>query len=342
MTGDFTSKGFSFEMGGIGGFCTHFETEEQFLKLLHQWTNNALTALRCSKHYYKTDRIFEFYVDNDTYFLILPPFLKNEKLTKKKVYYNFEKLEEIKDYLGRNKPFIIEQLKDITENIKNNYNQDDTIQLTTDIFQNKQFRKISESFDTVFTDEQAISLCSKLSTPFVRQLLLNSKSNIKELHQIAMKCYNKYGGQIISFLLLLPVMDFGNRKSKYFIEKSDYNGEIPSFKLKFSKAGDEYYFSFYPNISKIKGDRKIATVFNKTKNRIEGFVSHKGYIQSKLFKENLKINLFVENLYSKNRVFYCGIADGYCLKCNRELSDPKSLRVGYGKECAAEIGVPYD
>ncbi len=341
MKGDFTSKGFMYNNVTISGFCKHFEKEEEFLKLIKSWVGSALKALRGSKYHYKVERIFEFYVDNDTYLFILPPFLKKENLTKKK-YYNFEKIEEIDDYLNRNRSYIFQQIKDITENIIKGNNQFKTIQISADIFQNKQFRKINDDLETVFTDEQVVQLCSKLSTPWVRQLLVNSSINIKELHQIAMKCFNRYGGKIISFVLLLPIMDFGNRKSKYFIEKKDYEGEIPSFKLKFSNSGDEYYFSFYPNINKIKSDTKIATVFNKTQNVIEGFISFNGYMQKKVNNENLKLRLFVENLYSKNRVIYCGVADGYCLKCNRELSDPKSLRVGYGRECAAEIGIPYE
>lgn len=342
MKGVYTSKGFSSETFKVKKYSISFNSEKEFWEILTEWAKKAVVALKFSKYHYKNERIFEFFVDDESYFFILPPFLKTDKILKNETFFTFEKLEEINDYLIRNKTYIREQLIDIEEQVKNGKRQPNLIELTTNIFQDIQLRKTVEGFETVFTDEQAISLCKKLSTPFVRKLLINSRNNIEELQQIAMKCYNKYGGQIISFLLLLPPMNFGNRHSKYFIEKSEFNGDIPSFKLKFFQSGDEYYFSFYPNISTAKGNKKIATVFNKTKNRVEGFISHLGYWQRKVSSQNLKANFFVDMLLSSKKVFYCGVADGYCLNCNRELSDPKSLRVGYGKECAAAIGIPYE
>ena len=341
MIGDFTSKGFNSDFICYNSFSEHFENEERFIKLLNKWIWMAINSLRNSRHHYRSEKVYEFYVDETSHYLILPPFLKSLHETRKKHLSKSDLLESSEDYFKRNETVILLQVKNIIEEINNGNKNKGEIELTKDIFKNKQLRLIDENIKTIFEDNQAISLCEKLSTPFIRTLLKTPKQNISEIHQMAMKCYNKYGSPVISFLLTLPMLQFGQIKSEFVIDKEDFDGELPSIRLKFKSSNEEYFISFYKLNQTYKSNRKIATLYNKTAKRVEGFLTYKGYLQNRILKENIKAKLFLEN-YKNDRIVYCGVENGFCINCGRKLEDLNSLKVGYGRDCAFEIGIPYE
>ncbi|MBK7040940.1 MAG: hypothetical protein IPH46_10865 [Bacteroidetes bacterium] len=103
--------------------------------------------------------------------------------------------------------------------------------------------------------------------------------NLSELHFLAMKCYKKYGGYLISFILSLPVMKFGNKEGIPFIKKESHDGSISSFAIKFKNQTDEYFFVFYPAKQITDKAKAIATIFNKSKRKVEGTISKEGYFE---------------------------------------------------------------
>jgi hypothetical protein len=339
MIGDFTGN----------KRTSHFESEESFESLFYMFLSSCIFDLFCNSRFiFKRPKSYTFSVNNKDYQIILPPIITRESKTKikKKIDGKNKKIEKSElvanekstEYYKRNEVFFIEQYKTILNTI-NGDNEKHT-SFVTDIFAGKKLRYLSNDFQTIFTDIEAILLCEKLSTPFIRKLLLDKINNIKYLHQIAMKCFNKYGGSIISFLLNLPIIDFGRQTSKILNEEKDYDGTIPALRLKFYKNGDEYIISFKEN--KPKGSKeKYGYVFNKTKNITEGYITFLDYIENKMAKENLKIRLFIDEIHNRTPIIYCGVNYGHCINCKKELNDPISLKVGYGKECSKTLGIDY-
>lgn len=331
MEGDFTSFGRSF----------HFYDENKLKSYLRSFIQKAYLEIYSGNYWYKKEKVFGFYIDEDTYYFNLPPISsrpKNLSTNSKKRKHYFNKHHEY--YFKKNNDYFDKQINSIIKDIKAGRNTFNSVLLCDNLFENKKPIILSENFATYFDDITALELCNKLSTPFIRSILKNPISNKLEIHRIAMKCYEKYGGHIVSFILSLPKLQFGKSDSKTVITKTKYEGEIPSLKIKFLKHNIEYFLCFYEPRKRIGKETTVASLFNKTQTKIEGFLTYSGYIEHRINNESISLKFFIENVDNKQLVS-CSVEPGRCINCNKELTDTSSLKVGYGRNCAKELGIPY-
>jgi hypothetical protein len=331
MEGDFTSYGHSF----------HFTTENGLREHINSFIRQSFSEIYSSPYLYKKEKIFEFYIDEDTYYFNLPPIILKPKEHIKKHHTKKKQLIEIpRYYFERNSDYITKQINTIVELFKNGDTKINKVLFSNNIFENRKQRFLTESFGSLFDDASALELCNKLSSPFIRTLLKNPISNKIEIHKIAMKCYEKYGGHVVSFILSLPKLQFGNYNSKTIVAKTSYQGEIPSLKIKFLKQNLEYFLCFYEPKKRVGRETTVASIFNNTQKKVEGFLTYTGYIEYRINKENISLKLFLENI-NNHKIISCSIESGRCINCKRDLTDTNSLRVGYGKDCANDLGIPY-
>ncbi len=155
-----------------------------------------------------------------------------------------------------------------------------------------------------------------------------------------MKAYTKYGGYVLSFLLSLPELTFGNQNSKLLTKRFSYQGEIPSLKIRIQN-GTEYFMSFHEPRKRVGKASTVATVYNKAKRIVEGHLTMQGYLEARIQSEKVSLHLFVDNLKKPTTIF-SGVELGRCIYCNQELTDNKSLRNGYGRDCAENLGLGYN
>lgn len=192
---------------------------------------------------------------------------------------------------------------------------------------------------THFTDEQAIGICSKMSSSFTRNLcrqLSNPRENRKkilyQLHYIANKALNIYGGKMLTFIYQLRNLNFKNTTA---IEVQTYSKVIPDFPLiSFDVGQDSFCISFFAK--QIRPNKIIPDIRLFTSRSFEeiGLIDEEGYIFYKLSKFKPRLTLFFESLKEGKFEIRAGVESGYCQRCNRELTHPLSLRIGFGPDCA--------
>ncbi len=279
---------------------------------------------------FKPKLYFEFDIDETTFRIDFPPF--NYTPNKKAPYESlFQYVDIYRAYFDKEIDNIISQVGDF---------EGSSIKLTDNIFEKIKPRLIDERLETVFKDIQAVQLCRKISSPFTRIILQNATNNILEIHQIAMKCFNKYGGHIITFLLSLPELKFANQKPSFLTNHLQYNGEIPSLKIKIQN-GTEYFICFHQPKKRLGKQTTVAIIYNKKSRTTEGHLTMQGYIETRIQAERMTLHIFVENIKKPTSIF-SGVELGRCIYCNQELTDIKSLRNGYGKDCAQTYNLNYE
>jgi hypothetical protein len=206
------------------------------------------------------------------------------------------------------------------------------------LFENRNITFFNSDIETIFTDSEVVKLCERLASPFIRKLCMNHVKNKDLLHQAAMKCYKKYGGYVISFLLSLPKLTFANNlASKANITIEEFDGLIHSFNIQFDKGTPAYKFNFNYNFSLIKNE--VITIRNSIRGVTEGYITLDGYYKYRLDSESLNPLFFIDNMNNSTSTFYAGIEEGNCINCGRPLNDPNSLRIGHGPDCAKNLGI---
>lgn len=330
MDGDFTSYGHSF----------HFTSEIELRQHIQSFIEKSFFELQTRNYWYKKNKKFEFYIDEFTYNFTFPPILKKPtEFIRIHQIQKYQLIEHSKYYFDRNREFINQQINAIIEDFKKDSEHLNRVLFAENLFENKPLRNLTSTFNTVFDDITARELCNRISTPFIRSLLVNPNSNNIEIHKIAMRCFEKYGGHTITFILNLPPLTFSNSNSKMVTDKN-HGGEIPAIKIKFLNKPFEYFICFYDSQKSTDRQRRIASVFDSLRIEPVAFLTYSGYIEQRINKENISLSLFIEN-FNKHPIISCSVEPGRCINCNRELTDPKSRRVGYGKDCAQELGLPY-
>lgn len=279
------------------------------------------------------DSFVEIDIDETVFQIQFPPFAFqfNDK----------ELVENLEIYWNRNRDYFLGEIEAIIASVKRgDFKCFSSIKLTENIFESVKPYSISEGLETVFSNKQAIQLCRKIFSPFTRIILKNPANNIIAIHQIAMKAYTKYGGYVLSFLLSLPELTFGNQNSKLLTKRFSYQGEVPSLKIRIQN-GTEYFMSFHEPRKRFGKASTVATVYNKAKRIVEGHLTIQGYLEARIQSEKVSLHLFVDNLKKPTTIF-SGVELGRCIYCNQELTDNKSLRNGYGRDCAENLGLDYN
>jgi len=218
------------------------------------------------------------------------------------------------------------------------------LHLTNDIFNHiKQsiFLKGYKTLVSNFNDDEAINICSKMSSSLARRLckqIYNPYSNkqlvLYQIHYIANKTLYIFGSKIMTFIYGLRNLNFKNQTADAI---QTYKKVIPGFPiLSFETNNTSFKISFFAK--KNKGDDNLKPdirLFTYKKFEEIGVIDEEGYIMSKLEKFKPQLTLFYQDMMNRNFEIYSGVETGRCEMCGRVLSHPASLRIGIGPTCAS-------
>lgn len=197
--------------------------------------------------------------------------------------------------------------------------------------------------NSFFTHDQAIRLCSKMSSSYARavskrasKLISESVENISiyEAHFIANKALSIFGNKMLTFIYMQRKLAFKNSTA---IEVNTYSKVIPDFPLISFILDDKTKFriSFFVKRSKISGKLCPDIRMFSSKEKVEiGKIDCDGFILSKLTKFRPQLSLFYEKINLGQFEIFSGVEDGVCECCKLPLTHPTSLRIGLGPICA--------
>nr|GEZ66304.1 hypothetical protein [Tanacetum cinerariifolium] len=211
-----------------------------------------------------------------------------------------------------------------------------------------------QTISTNFTDEQAIIICSKMSDSYARFVSAKYQQFSKhvqggiyryQLHYLANKSLAFYGGPILTFLMGLRALKF-NTHSAYVVNFQRPDNNVSDISVDFpvltftTLRGEKYTLAFHLNHNASTSNiRKPIRIFKKGAQ--VGFIDTKGFIADakgnllrKLSSTDSSLLTFCSFLAnSKSPAFYSGVETGNCFICDRQLTDPISLRYGIGPIC---------
>lgn len=202
---------------------------------------------------------------------------------------------------------------------------------------------------TVFTDEEAVAVCGgitnigKAKRLWVRHQRGNTRNeDIFLAHQYAMQTAEKYGFAILSKAISLPLLPFPCGDVTKVFAEFDIRGQRlnnPVVRLMSEELDEQFKLYFYakseqgkkkqrdPNILVLRGDRS-GEVAHITRSGILTPIN-----DAAIPKPVINL-LFRFRDSPRETIVYYGRQLGRCSYCGRELSDERSLKVGYGKRCA--------
>jgi len=315
-----------------------FTNEKEFEELFYKLISSIIESKVMSIAYGKIQSLInvDYMIDNIEYELILPTnyiasgSYKPQVITLggRIIHYNLE----------THKEYYLKELSKIKEHYLNKTSNINLVNLVDNQFENSTTRIIGRNQETIFDDETAIKICKKIQTSHIRTLLESPRSRITEIHEIAMDCYKRYGGHILTFLLKLPILKFASQNVSVLKAFVNNRGLIPAYRFKCGNSSCilKFYEKKKSDLSTFK-----SVVFFDAKTSIEiGKVTFNGKITHKESPSS-QISLFRNNFI--NGQLHCEVALGNCLNpsCNHPLTDPRSLIAGYGKTCAENLGIPY-
>jgi hypothetical protein len=195
-------------------------------------------------------------------------------------------------------------------------------------------------FVSYFSDEQAANICSKMTDSYPRALadkIGNNKGNeliFYQLHHIANKALQIFGGEVLSFLLSLRRLEFKNFQA---LELKTYYKVIPDFPIITLKSSSKVFKVAFFATKRHNGDLyRDVRIFDKENVEI-GFIDEFGRIEAKLERFKPHLGIFYEVTKAGNYELYSGVESGLCEVCQRKLSHPLSIRVGIGPVCAENL-----
>lgn len=264
--------------------------------------------------------------------------------------------DEILYFLNQNgyeKPHLNSRITDELENeFRQNFKKEKTnINKPLEGFENNLFDKEQQiveykgkaNIHSHFSDSEASIICSKMSDGIIRYYAKEYSVETKEkhklflkyqLHYLAMKALNFYGGQILTFIFKLKIFP-GKRKNAKLLtasKKRFYEVDPTLPELEFFPVGEneKCYIRFSREI-----DRKRAyysfIVYNKHRRPLYS-VSDKGELITNYENRFPKISIFTEFINGEKKM-YSGYDNIYCDICGRELTDELSVLYGRGPTC---------
>jgi hypothetical protein len=229
------------------------------------------------------------------------------------------------------------------ENASGKIYREPILHLTSNLFNKQKVQVALKGYQTIassFHDNEAINICSKMSSSFTRHLckqLHNPKSNrqliLYKIHHIANKALGIFGGKILTFIHELRNLDFKNQTAS---EIQTYKKVIPDFPiLSFETSNTAFKISFFVKQTNKDGKLKsdIRLFAPKTYEEI-GAIDEEGYVMARLERFKPQLTLFYQATKDNKFKIYSGVETGNCDICGRELSHPISLRIGIGPICA--------
>lgn len=294
------------------------------LNVYHQFNFKQIGGHNCS--YVK-----KIFIDGEKILLDVP---------KRFEIHSFDLAPYFKRYDKEIKVIIRRATDQILTNAHHNPKEITIRKVSDDRFVNRT-RIVLENGETIFSDAEIKQLLQRITTPFRRRLLSNFELNKFALHQIAMKCYDKYGGAVLSFLLDLPKADFAQKNITNVKNYENDHGEIPSLELSLrGRSNEKYCLCFYASITRI--DRLVASLYKRegeSKMKVAD-LTNQAYFEYRIETDKSQLELLISNLNNPG-VIYCGVKEGECILCGRSLTDPRFCLLGYGRICADHLNIPY-
>lgn len=219
--------------------------------------------------------------------------------------------------------------------------------LFTEVVQCVKYSTLQE-INSHFSDDQAISICSKMSSSYARRMVhelpkqTNDEERIEKLYQIhfmANKAHAVFGGKILTLLYELPKLDF---KYQTAIEVKTYTQIRPDFPMiTFQVNQTKLNITFYTKLHRkiIGGYTSNVSIYASSTNQKIGWIDESGYIQVRLDKFRPQLSVFIRGIEEGNFEYYSGVETGECEFCKRPLTHPLSLRIGIGPICAKRYDI---
>ncbi len=225
---------------------------------------------------------------------------------------------------------------------------------TADVFSARVERILSTVYGelpTIFTDFEACSICLGLDDLNGKKLARNFLNGLKsppeelfEAHRLAMEAREKYGNQLLAYVMSLPPLPFKALDAKQIFSVLDKRKKVrhhPIIRLVFKNAHGRneilqitYYAEQTPNGRKRLDN--VLMVKNKTTNTRLFGVSRQGEVVPFKKAKNIvpALQLFIRNAQDTNgALIHYGLETGECAICGRELTDAESIKRGIGPIC---------
>jgi hypothetical protein len=210
--------------------------------------------------------------------------------------------------------------------------------------------KENKSIETVFSDFEAFSICLGLEDRhykhIAREYFKNPKIdiNVLEAHDIAMKALEKYGSELLSFVISLPALPFKAFDATQIFAAMDKRSNFQDFPIlrivyKNDSGHNEKiqiaFFAFNENNKRIKHS-DVLTIKNNTTGQTLMRITRDGRVCP---ENNAKQIIPIIQLFhrfskdTKSAILNYGLETGECSICGRELTDALSLKRGIGPIC---------
>ena len=228
---------------------------------------------------------------------------------------------------------------------------------SNDIFTNRLLSKTiinSIEFESYFTDYEAFIICQGLedrhAKHIAREYFKNPQdsTNIIEAHEIAKTTYEKYGGQLLSYIISLPPLPFkAVNATQVFneIDKRRQTQDFPILRIAYKNQdnqNEKIQISFYAETDNQgwKLNEDVLIVKNRTTRKTIMKISRNGLVIPESNSKQVLPVLQVFIRFAKNTretLVNYGLETGECAICGRELTDSKSIIRGMGPVCYSQL-----
>jgi Family of unknown function (DUF6011) len=201
-----------------------------------------------------------------------------------------------------------------------------------------------------FTDIEAKKICFKLNNKRIRKIselfqpnnYEDNQDDIRyQLHYLANKALDIYGGQILTFIYDLPQWYNAKRDTVIMqMDNFDLHNSSPRFPNLYlqsnSNSSKQYEISF-KKVYERPIYSSVAFTFRNKETKKEVDINYSGEIVENVTEIEPIILLFKE-IINGEVVLASGYDEGYCDKCGRELTDYYSILYGRGPTCRLNYG----
>lgn len=297
------------------------------------------------KHFF-VDVTLNSKLTDEQYDILCIEFASNPKIVEEAKNRNTERIE--KEYQT-----IVKSMAIPRQFYQNNPFDEDITRLISseNIFLNRREEIVQVGNDevvSIFSDTEAFAICRGLEDSHSKTIANNyfksegSDTETIEAHIIAMKALEKYGEEMLMYVLSLPTLPFKSMNVKNVFTELDKNyKKNPTLRLLYENAKGEkeklmvHFHSEYIN-GEYKTNHNVIIVKNRTTNKPLMRISRDGNVIAEnkakgiipVMKLFLKFDADIKG-YSVNY----GLETGDCAVCGRPLSDELSLIRGVGPVC---------
>ena len=209
---------------------------------------------------------------------------------------------------------------------------------------------INKQIPTIFSDYEACLICDGLTDTHLQFLARKyynnqaSKYEIIVLHQYANEAFDKYGGEMLSWVLSLPKLPFKaiNATSIFSeFDKRKITSQFPVLRIFIKNLNNEKeklqisFFIEQTMYGNIRNDN-IIQVKSQTSGKLLMRISRSGFIIPESNAKHIFPILQVFIRFSQDTqkmIINYGLETGECRACGRDLTNKESIKRGMGPIC---------